>query len=133
MPFKKGQSGNPKGRPKDPIATNIREYIQETINPNKLKESLESLPIGIEYIQGLSKLLPFILPRLNAIEIASIQELEKGIHLLTDVELGRLSNLLIEEYERRPISQTEESEQEANWTLYDSTDIPQWEERLQVL
>ena len=85
-----------------------------SIDLSKLNESLESLAVGSDYIQGLSKLLPFILPRLNAIEIASIQELEKGIHLLTDVELGRLSNLLIEEYERRPISQTEESEQETN-------------------
>ena len=133
MPFIKGKSGNPKGRPKDPIATNIREYIKDSIDLNKLNDSLESLAVGSDYLHGLTKLLPFVLPRLNAIEMASTQELEKGIHLLSDAELGKLSNILINEYERRPISQTEESEQEANWTLYDSTDLPQWEEGLQVL
>jgi hypothetical protein len=46
--------------------------------------------------------------------LASIEELEKGIHLLSDAELGKLSNILINEYERRPISQTEEGEQETN-------------------
>jgi hypothetical protein len=114
MPFTKGKSGNPKGRPKDPIATNIREYIKDSIDLNKLNESLECLDVGSDYIQGLTKLLPFVLPRLNAIEMASIEELEKGIHLLSDAELGKLSNILINEYERRPISQTEESEQETN-------------------
>jgi hypothetical protein len=114
MPFTKGKSGNPKGRPKDPISTNIREYIKDSIDLIKLNESLESLAVGSNYIQGLTKLLPFVLPRLNAIELASIEELEKGIHLLSDAELGKLSNILINEYERRPISQTEESEQETN-------------------
>ena len=114
MPFTKGKSGNPKGRPKDPIATNIREYIKDSIDLNKLNESLECLAVGSDYIQGLTKLLPFVLPRLNAIEMASTQELEKGIHLLSDAELGKLSNILINEYERRPISHTEESEQETN-------------------
>lgn len=114
MPFTKGKSGNPKGRPKDPIAHNIREYIKDNIDLRKLSESLESLEVGSDYIQGLTKLLPFILPRLNAIEIASTQELEKGIHLLSDAELGRLSTILINEYERRPISKTEESEKETN-------------------
>ena len=114
MPFTKGKSGNPKGRPKDPIANNIREYIKESIDLNKLNESLESLTVGSDYLQGLTKLMPFVLPRLNAIEMASIEELEKGIHLLSDAELGRLSNILINEYERRPISQIEKSEQETN-------------------
>jgi len=114
MPFTKGKSGNPKGRPKDPIATNIREYIKDSIDLSKLNESLECLAVGSDYIQGLTKLLPFVLPRLNAIEMASTQELEKGIHLLSDAELGKLSNILINEYERRSISQTEESEQETN-------------------
>jgi hypothetical protein len=114
MPFTKGKSGNPKGRPKDPISTNIRECIKDSIDLSKLNESLESLEVGSDYIQGLAKLLPFILPRLNAIEMASTEKLEKGIHLLSDAELGKLSNILINEYERRPISQTEESEQDTN-------------------
>jgi hypothetical protein len=114
MPFTKGKSGNPKGRPKDPISTNIRECIKDSIDFSKLNESLECLAIGSDYIQGLTKLLPFVLPRLNTIEMASVEELEKGIHLLTDAELGKLSTILINEYEKRHISQTEESEQETN-------------------
>ena len=52
MPFTKGKSGNPKGRPKDPIATNIREYIKDSIDLSKLNESLESLAVGSDYIRA---------------------------------------------------------------------------------
>ena len=71
-----------------------------------------------------------MLPRLNAIEMASTQELEKGIHLLSDAELGKLSNILINEYERRPISQTKESEQETNWAISYFIYIPTRQRRL---
>ena len=54
----------------------------------------------------MSKLLPFILPRLNTIQIASFKDVEENIDLFTDAELGSLSKLLIEEYEKRPISET---------------------------
>jgi len=101
-----GSLGLPLGFPLFPLVNGI--------DLNKLNESLECLAVGSDYIQGLTKLLPFVLPRLNAIEMASIEELEKGIHLLSDNELGKLSNILINEYERRPISHTEESEQETN-------------------
>lgn len=107
MPFKKGQSGNPNGRPKDPVATAIREGITETISLDKLKESLRTLPEGAEYVQGVSKLLPFILPRLNAIEVTSLGDISPDdLRKMTEGELGSLSSLIIEEYERREISKT---------------------------
>ena len=41
MPFKKGTSGNPIGRPKGSVSTNskvIREYISQAIDGNKIIE-----------------------------------------------------------------------------------------------
>ena len=40
MPFKKGTSGNPIGRPKGSVSTTtklIREYISQAIDGNKIK------------------------------------------------------------------------------------------------
>jgi hypothetical protein len=101
MPFKKGQSGNPKGRPKDPISVSLREGVLDSID--KLKESLEALPVGSAYVQGLSKLLPFILPRLKEVHI--IQAEDVHIQQMSDSELRNLSQLIINEYEQRPLLQ----------------------------
>ena len=101
MPFKKGQSGNPKGRPKDPISVSLREGVLDSID--KLKESLEALPVGSAYVQGLSKLLPFILPRLKEVHI--IQAEDVHTQQMSDSELRNLSQLIINEYEQRPLLQ----------------------------
>ena len=46
MPFKKGTSGNPIGRPKGSVSTTtklIREHISQAIDGNKIKEMLDKI------------------------------------------------------------------------------------------
>jgi hypothetical protein len=51
MPFKKGTSGNPIGRPKGSLSTTsklIREHISQAIDGNKIMEMLDKIePISI--------------------------------------------------------------------------------------
>jgi len=62
MPFKKGTSGNPIGRPKGSVSTTsklIREHISQAIDGNKIMEMLDKIDSPTEYINTISKLLPY--------------------------------------------------------------------------
>ena len=77
MPFKKGISGNPTGRPKGAISTTtklIREHISQAIDGNKIKEMLEKIQSPTEYINAISKLLPYSIGKVKAYE--EVQEIE---------------------------------------------------------
>ena len=53
MPFKKGTSGNPIGRPKGSVSTTtklIREHISQAIDGNKIMEMLDK----IEYLRNFT-------------------------------------------------------------------------------
>ena len=53
MPFKKGTSGNPIGRPKGSVSTTtklIREHISQAIDGNKIMEMLDKIDSPTEYI-----------------------------------------------------------------------------------
>ena len=71
MPFKKGTSGNPIGRPKGSVSATtklIREYISQAIDGNKIMEMLDKIDSPTEYINAISKLLPYSIEKVKAYE-----------------------------------------------------------------
>ena len=71
MPFKKGKSGNPVGRPKGAVSTTtklIREHISQAIDGNKIMEMLDKIDSPTEYINAISKLLPYSIGKIKAYE-----------------------------------------------------------------
>ena len=71
MPFKKGTSGNPIGRPKGSVSTTtmlIREHISQAIDGNKIMEMLDKIESPTEYINAISKLLPYSIGKVKAYE-----------------------------------------------------------------
>ena len=71
MPFKKGTSGNPIGRPKGSVSTTtklIREHISQAIDGNKIVEMLDKIDSPTEYINAISKLLPYSIGKVKAYE-----------------------------------------------------------------
>ena len=77
MPFKKGISGNPTGRPKGAVSTTtklIREHISQAIDGNKIKEMLDKIDSPTEYINAISKLLPYAVGKKKAYE--EVEEIE---------------------------------------------------------
>ena len=91
MPFKKGTSGNPIGRPKGSLSTTsklIREHISQAIDGNKIMEMLDKIESPTEYINAISKLLPYAIGKKKAYEeIEEIEPLEITINFTgTDEE-----------------------------------------------
>ena len=71
MPFKKGTSGNPIGRPKGSVSTTtklIREHISQAIDGNKIMEMLDKIDSPTEYINAITKLLPYVVGKKRPIE-----------------------------------------------------------------
>ena len=68
MPFKKGTSGNPLGRPVGSGNNELRNLINERINPNKIKEILNQITDPVEYINAITKLLPYAIGKKKTIE-----------------------------------------------------------------
>ena len=108
----KGQSGNKNGRPKDAVATALRESIGSSVDIAKLRYSLDILPEGSEYVQGIARLLPFILPKLQSIEVVNVGDITEHLPTLSDYELGKLMQEIVKEYETRPISSKVESSEQ---------------------
>ena len=83
MPFKKGTSGNPLGRPKGSGNNELRNIINESIDPNKIREMLDKIENPVEYINAITKLLPYAIGKKKTIE--DIEETEP-ISILINID-----------------------------------------------
>ena len=83
MPFKKGTSGNPLGRPKGSGNNELRKIINESIDPNKIREMLDKIEDPIDYINAITKLLPSAIGKKKTIE--DVQETEP-ISILINID-----------------------------------------------
>ncbi len=85
MPFKKGTSGNLTGRPKGSVSTTsklIREHISQAIDGNKIMEMLDKIDSPTEYINAISKLLPYSIGKVKAFEdVEEIEPIDININL----------------------------------------------------
>jgi len=90
MPFKKGTSGNPIGRPKGSVSTTsklIREHISQAIDGNKIMEMLDKIDSPTEYINAISKLLPYSIGKVKAYEdVEEIEPIDIKISFFTTPE-----------------------------------------------
>jgi len=68
MAFKKGTSGNPLGRPVGSGNNELRKIINESIDPNKIREMLNKIEDPIDYINAITKLLPYAIGKKKTIE-----------------------------------------------------------------
>ena len=83
MPFKKGTSGNPLGRPVGSGNNELRKIINESIDPNKIREMLNKIENPVEYINAITKLLPYAIGKKKTIE--DIEETEP-ISILINID-----------------------------------------------
>jgi hypothetical protein len=90
MPFKKGTSGNPIGRPKGSVSTTtklIREHISQAIDGNKIMEMLDKIDSPTEYINSVTKLLPYSIGKVKPFEeIEEIEPIDIKISFFTTPE-----------------------------------------------
>ena len=83
MAFKKGTSGNPLGRPVGSGNNELRKIINESIDPNKIREMLNKIESPVEYINAITKLLPYAIGKKKTIE--DIEETEP-ISILINID-----------------------------------------------
>ena len=92
MPFKKGTSGNPIGRPKGSLSTTsklIREHISQAIDGNKIMEMLDKIESPTEYINAITKLLPYSIGKVKPYEeIEEREPIDIKINFFTTPEEG---------------------------------------------
>ena len=102
MAFHKGKSGNPTGRPrgaKGKAPKSLQERVKLLVDKNldQLQSDLEALTPA-ERVKALTRLIEFVLPKRQAVEVEADVKQEPPIKSLTQAEALEFIRNLEERY-----------------------------------
>lgn len=88
MAFKKGESGNEKGRPlgsENKISSKLREFLSDclTENQDKFKKSLKNLE-DKEFTKMYLEMMQFVTPKLRQTEVKDVPTLEAFLSMSSE-------------------------------------------------
>jgi hypothetical protein len=83
MSYKKGESGNPNGRPKgahNKMSAEQRDYLRDILRKNKEKFELRLEKLGDkEYVWAYIMLMQYVFPKPSTAELKEVPKLEEFI------------------------------------------------------
>ena len=89
------EAGRKSRRGKQKHAGKLREMLMDELDAGRLKYALSELD-SVQYVKAMATLMQYAVPRLQAIQIASAEDIEQALEDMTLIERQRIANKLID-------------------------------------
>lgn len=89
------EAGRKGRRGKQKHAGKLRDMLMEELDTGRLRYALSELD-HVQYVKAMGTLMQYAVPRLQAIQIASAEDINEALENMTLIERKRVADKLIE-------------------------------------
>lgn len=89
------EAGRKGRRGKQKHAGQLRDMLMQELDTGRLRYALSELD-SVQYVKAMGTLMQYAVPRLQAIQIATVEDIEGVLTEMSLVERSRIANKLIE-------------------------------------